>query len=312
MASHNEILLCNIYNNEIRCKNKIYNEGRLYCHVHEININRTIYNAANKRDIVTLNDNIRKMNLPNNHNTLISPDYYKSEIGNSALSIASMKGYLDIVNILLEANADPNLTNYRGYTPLMYAAMNGNLYITHRLLNIVKNKIAVVDINIYNLNNETALDLAKEKSDPDPDTEGLQWYKDECANMIEKATLATTIDFDELITLIENNYNLYNTLDINAWTYRLQYNTRIALLNWYNIKQIDEYACFATLYIGSGQSEINEFANIRWITGGAKSNPRSGAYGLWPIRYKIVSLLVYPANVRNISTNIYKSLINLI
>lgn len=53
----------------------------------------------------------------------------------------------------------------------------------------------------------------------------------------------------------------------------------------------DAAACFAALYLGSGGSE-ERFASLRWLTGGAGASPRSGAYGPWPIRRRIVGYLV--------------------
>ena len=45
----------------------------------------------------------------------------KNYRGNTALMMASVKGYSDIVRLLLERNADPNIQNNEGYTSLIWA-----------------------------------------------------------------------------------------------------------------------------------------------------------------------------------------------
>ena len=63
----------------------------------------------------------------------------KNDQGWTALIIASYNGFDDIVNFLLKSNADPNLPNLKGTTPLMYAKdcyqNSGNAYGMKALLN---------------------------------------------------------------------------------------------------------------------------------------------------------------------------------
>lgn len=61
----------------------------------------------------------------------------------------------------------------------------------------------------------------------------------------------------------------------------------------------DELACFAAIYCGSGRDiRENDFSALRWLTGGARVLPRSGACGPLPIRRRIVGYLVHPMRAR--------------
>jgi ankyrin repeat protein len=58
----------------------------------------------------------------------------KDKEGYSALLIATEKGDIDMVKLLLEKGADVNARDIDGYTALMYVAYNGNLEIAKLLL----------------------------------------------------------------------------------------------------------------------------------------------------------------------------------
>ena len=79
----------------------------------------------------------------------------KNEQGWTGLIIASYNGFDDITDFLLKSNADPNLTNLKGTTPLMYAKdcyqNSGNTHGIKALINAGA-KIEAKDIfrkNIY-------------------------------------------------------------------------------------------------------------------------------------------------------------------
>ncbi|OGT64069.1 MAG: hypothetical protein A3J38_00475 [Gammaproteobacteria bacterium RIFCSPHIGHO2_12_FULL_45_9] len=78
-----------------------------------------------------------------------------NQCGNTALMMAVEHDRDEIVADMLEYNADVNVTNLDGYTPLMKAAMNGNPVITKALL-------AVHDINLFarNRHSHSAADEA--------------------------------------------------------------------------------------------------------------------------------------------------------
>ena len=56
-------------------------------------------------------------------NLCCSPEVHKLEL--NALHMASGRGDLDMIRTLLHAGADVNFTNVRGYTPLHFAALQG-------------------------------------------------------------------------------------------------------------------------------------------------------------------------------------------
>ena len=85
----------------------------------------------------------------------------QNSIGSTALSLAS-RGYKDIVKLLLEAKADPNLTykdtiGVTGWTALMNASQDGHKEIVEMLLD------AGADVNAQNSVGLTALALAAGK-----------------------------------------------------------------------------------------------------------------------------------------------------
>jgi len=67
---------------------------------------------------------------------------------------ASDRGYLNILQILLEKNADINLNDSEGQTPLHYASSCGHLKCVELLLN------AKADTTIQDNNQQTCLDVA--------------------------------------------------------------------------------------------------------------------------------------------------------
>lgn len=58
----------------------------------------------------------------------------RAEFGWTALLVASAQGYPDLVRILMDAGANPDIGNVHGITPLMYGARYGNAEVTRVLL----------------------------------------------------------------------------------------------------------------------------------------------------------------------------------
>jgi len=85
----------------------------------------------------------------------------QDKVGNTALMFAVNKGYKDIVKLLLNKGADPNLQTEYGNTALIWATKRTNKDIVKLLLN--KN----ADINIQNKLGSTALILATKKNNKD-------------------------------------------------------------------------------------------------------------------------------------------------
>jgi ankyrin repeat protein len=78
-----------------------------------------------------------------------------------ALSMASMKGYIDIVNLLIENGVNVNAKGNNGWTALMHASSGGYLAIVEIL---IKNG---ADINAKNNLGKTAAIYASEKRQKD-------------------------------------------------------------------------------------------------------------------------------------------------
>ena len=72
----------------------------------------------------------------------------KDKYNQTPLHYACMKGYVDIVKILIEKNADLNVKNKYNNTPLHIACMRGYVDIVKLL---IKNKV-IVNYIIYNYN----------------------------------------------------------------------------------------------------------------------------------------------------------------
>ena len=56
----------------------------------------------------------------------------------TALHLATYEGYLEVVNILLEAGVDPNIKNSQGYTAIINAIENKHTAIIRRLLEVTE------------------------------------------------------------------------------------------------------------------------------------------------------------------------------
>ena len=80
--------------------------------------------------------------------------------GDTAFIFAAKKGYVDILDLLLQAGADPNLSNFSERTPLMSAAYKGKINVIERLLQI---STVRDNINATDKDGDTALSLAKKK-----------------------------------------------------------------------------------------------------------------------------------------------------
>ena len=65
---------------------------------------------------------------------LVAADLDVEHARSTALTTASIMGYLDIVKALLAAGADKDKVDGRGSTPLMMAASKGNLKVVQVLL----------------------------------------------------------------------------------------------------------------------------------------------------------------------------------
>lgn len=77
----------------------------------------------------------------------------------SPLMAATVKGYEDIVEILLENKVNPNLTDKNGSTAAHYAVLFKNYVIVEKLYN------ANADFTIKNNVNQSALDYANSQED---------------------------------------------------------------------------------------------------------------------------------------------------
>ncbi|MFM8185491.1 MAG: ankyrin repeat domain-containing protein, partial [Alphaproteobacteria bacterium] len=75
----------------------------------------------------------------------------KNKGGATALHIASREGNLDIVKILIDSGANPNIADNEGYTPLMRASLSASAEVVEYLL---KNGAKP---GIFNSQNETAI-----------------------------------------------------------------------------------------------------------------------------------------------------------
>ena len=80
--------------------------------------------------------------------------------GNTALIFTVKRGYEDILDLLLQTRADPDLSNFRESTPLMEAVIRGKTNIVKRLVQI---KTVRNNINATDKDGNTALSLANER-----------------------------------------------------------------------------------------------------------------------------------------------------
>ena len=72
--------------------------------------------------------------------------------------LATMNGFKNIVEELINSHADVNIQNIEGKTALMLATMNGFKNIVEELINSPH-----ADVNIQNIEGKTALSLAYER-----------------------------------------------------------------------------------------------------------------------------------------------------
>lgn len=82
----------------------------------------------------------------------------KNEFGFTSLMFASMKNYVEMVQLLLERGADVNSQNEKGASALFYASMEGHIDIAKLLLD------KGADVNATTFRNETALSVAVSNS----------------------------------------------------------------------------------------------------------------------------------------------------
>lgn len=81
--------------------------------------------------------------------------HHANKVGSTALMLASVKGYLFIVQKLLDQGAEVNHRNQAGFTALIFAAEQGHKSVVKELL---KSKAIV---SFKNNKNDTALDRAR-------------------------------------------------------------------------------------------------------------------------------------------------------
>ncbi|MBU4011899.1 MAG: caspase family protein [Proteobacteria bacterium] len=90
-------------------------------------------------------------------------DIDESVVGNTALSIAVLKGSLETVRFLLDKGADVNKTS-NGWKPIHLAVLNGNARIVKLLLDKGADVTAISPLNTpLGMGNKTPLRMAEEK-----------------------------------------------------------------------------------------------------------------------------------------------------
>ena len=101
------------------------------------NIFRDYYREKNKLDnqynnlIIDFTDQLNGI-LDNNSNNIDEQDFYKRTI--LSLACSKLKTDIRLVNLLLKKNANPNIINIDGRSPLYYAVINNNYDIVSLLL----------------------------------------------------------------------------------------------------------------------------------------------------------------------------------
>ena len=108
------------------------------------------------------------------------------------LFIAVANDHLDIVNILIRTNANVNIRDVQGETPLSTAALLGELEVVKILLE------AGADMNEKNNNGETALDLAKQLKHNDVENFLRSYPTLKGIRMLKNTNVLSNIDFTTL------------------------------------------------------------------------------------------------------------------
>jgi len=133
-------------------------------------------------------------------NTADIDTQHKDKRGNTFLHLASSRGYLEIVEILIHnKNFDINVKNNNGYTPLHSAAEGGHLDV---IIYLIDNN---GDINIKNSDGDTAILLAIQNSYADK-------TRDSHFNIVKylfdnKDKIKLTYGYNPLIEIAKQNDN---------------------------------------------------------------------------------------------------------
>jgi len=130
----------------------------------EKNPDEMLFEGAKNFDIELIKSALEKganVNVQNDENRITALMFISSaprwDTINIKDKIFTSEQILNIIKLLLDANADPNIQDRYKYTPLMRAVLNNNLKIVTALLQ------AGADLNLINLAYRTALDLANEQ-----------------------------------------------------------------------------------------------------------------------------------------------------
>jgi len=91
----------------------------------------------------------------------------RDEFGNTALLLATIKKFPDIAELLLSYDADPNIANNKGTTPLMSAVVVMR-HTPEKARTLVQQLLDHnADVSARDQKGITALDLAKLRGDPE-------------------------------------------------------------------------------------------------------------------------------------------------
>ena len=116
----------------------------------------------------------------------------QDEEGNTAFLFTAGYGFEDILNLLIEAGADPNLSDFKKRTPLITAAYKGKANIVTRLLKIETVK---KNINAQDIKGNTAFLFAAKKG-----------YDNIMDLLLEAEADSTLSNFKERTPLMEATY----------------------------------------------------------------------------------------------------------
>ena len=124
-----------------------------------INNSELFMSAIKKGDINTVKTLIDKGMNVNRADIKENRPLFKGTMplfrGNMPLFIASERGHLDIVRLLIKKGAKLDKADYDGWTPLIGASLMGHLEVVRLLVD------AGADLNKVNDDGKTALDIAK-------------------------------------------------------------------------------------------------------------------------------------------------------